>query len=423
MKKITYYLLMIPAGILWMSCGGDNPEPKPDPQPQTVAVTGVTLNKTTLSLDIGASETLTATIAPQNAANKTVVWSSSNGAVASVDNAGKVTALATGSTTITVLTADGGKSATCQVSVNQQAVSGVSLNKTTLNLDVGASETLTATITPADTGNKNVTWSSSDETVATVDNAGKVTAIAAGTTTITVTTEDSGKTATCEVTVSSKAVTGVSLDKTMLSLVTGDSETLTATVAPDDAGNKNVTWSSSDETVATVDDAGNVTATGKGTATITVTTEDGGKTATCVVTVEAKFFAAFTFGGKTYRIADDKTCIFTKQSDEYYVVECSDAATQQALSISIAKKLEAGQSYDIYSGSPYIMAAIKLLFTEGTTIAEESFWTEDMSQMTIIGKLTITELTDNLLSGTFNCRTMHGEITEGTFSVKAREWE
>ena len=423
MKKLTYYLLMLPATMLCMSCGGDEPEPPPEPQPQTVAVTGVTLSKTTLTLEIGASETLTATVAPQNAANKAVVWSSSNGAVASVDNAGKVTALTAGATTITVMTADGGKSATCQVSVNQQTVTGVSLDKTTLSLDIGASETLTATVTPADAGNKNVTWSSSDETVATVDATGKVTAVAAGTATITVTTADGGKSATCEVTVSSKAVTGVSLDKTTLSLITGDSETLTATVTPDDAGNKNVTWSSSNESVATVDNAGKVTAVAAGTTTITVTTEDGGKTATCNITVEAKYFATLRFDGKTYRIAGDNTCIFTRYSDEYYVVECSDAATKRALSISIAKNLVQGQSYDIYSGSPYIMSAIKVLFTEGETIAEESFWTEDISQTEIIGKLAISELTDELMSGTFNCRTMNGEITEGEFYVKAREWE
>ena len=219
------------------------------------------------------------------------------------------------------------------------------------------------------------------------------------------------------------AVTGVTLNKSSLSLETGASETLNVSITPVNATNKDVKWTSDNEKIAEVSAAGLVTAKAKGTATITAATTDGGKTATCIVTVEAKYFATFKFAGKDYRIADDKTCIFTKQSDSYFVVSCSDAVTKQALTISVAKEIKKGQSYDIYSGSPYVMSDIKLLFTAGETIAEESFWTSDMSQVGIIGKLTITEMTDNLLSGTFSCRSTNGELTEGTFYVKAREWE
>ena len=121
---------------------------------------------------------------------------------------------------------------------------------------------------------------------------------------------------------------------------------------------------------------------------------------------------------------DDQTCNFTKHADNYYVVNCSDTIATQALTISIAKNLEKGKSYDIYSSSIYVMSDIKLLFTAGETIAEESVWTDDITQtLTVIGSLTVTELTDELLSGTFTCRTMHGEITEGIFHVRAREWE
>jgi len=119
-----------------------------------------------------------------------------------------------------------------------------------------------------------------------------VTAVAAGTATITVTTVDGGKTATCAVTVTAAgtpavAVSGVTLDKTTLILTVGRTETLVATVAPDDATDKSVTWASDDETIATVDNTGKVTALAAGTAIITVTTVDGGKTATCDVTVTA----------------------------------------------------------------------------------------------------------------------------------------
>ena len=160
-------------------------------------------------------------------------------------------------------------------------VNGVTLNPTLLSLFTGGSETLTATVEPSNATNKNVTWSSDKPEVATVDN-GKVTAKAAGTATITVTTEDGCKTATCIVTVT-VPVTGVKLNKETLELFTDGSETLTATVEPGNATNKNVTWSSSDETIATVDNNGTVTAVGAGEATITATA--GGITATCVVHV------------------------------------------------------------------------------------------------------------------------------------------
>ena len=166
-------------------------------------------------------------------------------------------------------------------------VTGVSLDKTSLNLNPGKEGTLTATITPSNATNQNVTWESSDTKVATVDN-GLVTAVAEGTATITVTTADGGHTATCTVTVTQPAetpVTSVTLDKTSLTLDVGGSDTLTATVKPDNATNKAVTWSTSNKNVATVNN-GVVTAVGAGTATITAAASDGsGKTATCEVTV------------------------------------------------------------------------------------------------------------------------------------------
>ena len=164
-------------------------------------------------------------------------------------------------------------------------VASVSLDKTSLSLNTGDSSTLTATVYPTNATNQNVSWSSSNTSVATVNN-GTVTAVAAGTATITVTTEDGNKTASCSVTVTNPnvAVTSVGLDKTSLSLNTGDSSTLTATVYPTNATNQNVSWSSSNTSVATVNN-GTVTAVAAGTATITVTTADGNKTASCSVTV------------------------------------------------------------------------------------------------------------------------------------------
>ena len=164
-------------------------------------------------------------------------------------------------------------------------VTQVELDKTSLELTEGGTARLTATILPDNATNKNVTWSTSDASIATVTD-GVVTAVAPGTATITVTTEDGGKTATCAVTVAAATVpvTGVTLNKTSTSLYVGDTETLTATVAPDNATDRAVNWTSSNPSVATVEN-GVVTAVGAGTATITVTTQDNDYTASCTVTV------------------------------------------------------------------------------------------------------------------------------------------
>ena len=175
-----------------------------------VVPTSVALNKTTLTLDIGKTSNLRATVYPSNASNKKCTWSSSNTSVATVDSNGRVTAKASGTATITVKTANG-KTASCNVTVQavQAVPTSVSLNKTSLTLDVGKSYTLTKTVSPSNAVT-SYTWRSSNTSVATVDKNGKVTAKASGTATITVKTSN-GKTATCKVTVNLPApqITGL----------------------------------------------------------------------------------------------------------------------------------------------------------------------------------------------------------------------
>ncbi len=250
--------------------------------------TGVSLNKTTLSLAVGAQETLTATVTPSGA-SQSVTWKSSNTKIATVDDNGNVKAIADGTATITVTTADGKKSATCAVTVSEDI--SVSLNKTTLSLETGDTETLTATVSPAGASDKTVSWKSSDTDVLTVDSNGKITAKGKGSATVTATSDaDTSKSATCTVTVSDAtvAVTGVSLDKTLLTLTVDGEHTLVATILPEGATQKGISWKSSDPKVVSVDQSGQLKALAVGSATIMVTTDDGGKTASCVVTVEAK---------------------------------------------------------------------------------------------------------------------------------------
>ena len=168
-------------------------------------------------------------------------------------------------------------------------VTGVTVSPTTGSITVGGPALeLTATVAPENATNKSVTWSSSDDTVATVSPTGEVTAVGAGSATITVTTVDGSFTASCAVTVSAAtvAVTGVTVSPKTDSLAVGDADiTLTATIVPENATNQNVTWSSSSDSIATVSDAGVVHAVGAGEATITVTTEDGSFTDTSIITI------------------------------------------------------------------------------------------------------------------------------------------
>ena len=287
-------LRLLPAAILTILAGCVKPEPTPPPTPPEVKVTSVTVSPATLSIVEGESQQLKATVLPSDATNPKVTWSSSNAQVASVTD-GTVKALKPGTATITA-TADG-KQGTCTVTVTAKIIptSGVTLDITATSLDEGQTVTLTATVVPADATDKSVSWSSSAPDVASVDQNGKVTAIKKGTATITVTTVDGGKTATCEVTVIAKVVS-VSLDKTALTMKVGEEKALTATVLPENAEDKSVSWSSSAPEVASVDQNGKVTAIKPGTANITVKTADGGKTAVCAVTVQAASGGTEDFG-------------------------------------------------------------------------------------------------------------------------------
>ena len=242
----------------------------------TVPVESITLNKTRLTLKKGESETLVATILPADATENKVTWNTTNSNMASVDANGKVTAVGGGNVTISAKV--GGKSAACMVTVTVP-VESVTLNRTGITLDEGQSATLKATVTPKDATDKTVTWSSSDESIVTVDQEGTINAIKQGSATIQAKAED--KLATCTVTVIKK-VTSVVLDKVSLTLLVGETSTLTATVLPEDATDKTVIWRSNDTSVATVEN-GVVKGIGIGETTITATS--GGITTYCSISV------------------------------------------------------------------------------------------------------------------------------------------
>lgn len=162
------------------------------------------------------------------------------------------------------------------------AVTGVALDKKELNLNVGDTQHLTATVSPADADDKEVTWSSENASVATAVN-GEVKAIGAGTTVITVTTKDGEKTASCTVTVK-QPVQSITVTPATAEVEVGKTVTLTAEVLPENATDKSVSWTSSDETIATVE---NGQVTGVKAGTVTITAQAGDKTATCSITIKA----------------------------------------------------------------------------------------------------------------------------------------
>ena len=293
MKTIINQLFNIVFVVIFIgvisSCSKDDPTPE-SPKPSTINVTGVSLNKSTLSLAAGTHETLTATIAPSNATNKSVSWSSDKSDVATVDANGSVSSLKVGEANITVTTVDGSKTASCKVTVTEVpvAVTGIALNKTEMKLGVGGVDTLKVTFTPANATNKKVTWQINDATIAKVED-GVITALKAGEATITATSDDGSKTATCKLTVNQPIkVTSVKLNKSVMAIRLEEQQALIATITPENASNKNVTWKSDDLSIATVGETGIVQGLKIGNTIITVTTADGNKTAQCTVYVTAK---------------------------------------------------------------------------------------------------------------------------------------
>ena len=255
-----------------------------------IYVTSISLNKSEVNIKEGDNITLVATISPSNATNKDIEWSSTNNNVAIVGTTGTVVGISEGTCYIKATTKDGSnKSASCLVHVEKKSilVESIVLLPTSNTLKVGETTTLIATVSPQNATNSSLTWSSSDESVATVDNNGKVTAVSAGEVEITAIANDgSGIKGTCCIIVSPILVESIVLNQTNAEITVGTSMTLVASVSPINATNKNLSWSSSDSSLAKVDETGMVTALSKGKVTITVTANDGSLTsASCVLTI------------------------------------------------------------------------------------------------------------------------------------------
>jgi uncharacterized protein YjdB len=254
---------------------------------ETIRVTSITVSPATVTLPVQRSTQLPVSILPVNATNTGVTWSSSNPSVCSVSDNGFVAALSYGNSVITARSNDGGFTSSSQITVPAPVqtipVSAITISPSSVNLAVNQRYQINPVLAPLNATRKTVVWSSSIPTVATVSSSGLVTVLQSGTSVITARTVDGGKAATLSIS-STVAVSTVSITQTAINLPINQTYQVNAVVMPSNATNKQVTWSSSNITVANVSSSGLVTATHGGTAVIKASTIDG-KLAVIVVSV------------------------------------------------------------------------------------------------------------------------------------------
>lgn len=237
-----------------------------------------------MGLFVGGSGKIRYSVLPGNATNTNVTFKSLNEKVATVDANGVVTGVSEGNADIVITTEEGGFEAKCTVRVDGIDARGIErVGDKTVTMGLNQTRQLQVKITPSDTTNKNVQWTSSNNSVATVDSNGVVTSKNSGSTIITATTHNGLKTEFfIEV---ETPVTNITLNSNEINLNPGGTFKLDATVNPSNASNKNIKWISANESIATVDQSGNVTADVAGTTYISAVSADGKVVATCTVNV------------------------------------------------------------------------------------------------------------------------------------------
>lgn len=246
--------------------------------------TGLELDPVSKNLKVGDSFTISATVTPEDVTNASLSWTSSDTKVATVDRYGVVKAVGAGGAVITCTTSNG-LTATCVVTV-LKPVESITLNYDNITVKKGTIFYLSAQVNPIDAYDKSVTYSSSDESIVTVDQDGTVTAVKVGTAEITVTSKDNPEvSAVCVVSVT-ESVSGITLNVKEKTIDVGEQFQLIATVRPSDSLNRNVTWTSSDPTIASVDENGLVTGIKGGKVIIMAKTEERGLMASCTITVQ-----------------------------------------------------------------------------------------------------------------------------------------
>ncbi len=274
---------------------------------------GITLSKSSLTMQKGETKQISATITPESTKNKNLIWSSSNTNKVKVDSSGNITAVATGTSTVRVQTSDKTKFADCIVTVVDADAESVSLNTESVTLVRGSTNQLTATVLPVDASDKSVTWSSGSDGIATVSSTGLVTAVGIGVTTITVETVN-GKTAECEVTVVAPSVDTITISGANTVDIGSTAQLTVANASGETSGevsSLDLVWSSSDTSKATVSSNGLVTGIGAGSVTITASVREYPDIyATKTITVQQPSITSITMNSDI-TIDGGNTAIFT----------------------------------------------------------------------------------------------------------------
>ena len=326
-----------------------------------INISALGISKTVLSLLTGQTDSLYAIIQPPNATFQNLGWETSDTAVATVSGTGVVSAKQPGSCTIRVSTADGKNSAVCQLTVAPVDVSVITFSQTQLRIDVGLAATLTATILPLNATFQTLVWSSTDATIASVNNSGLITAKKAGSCTITAATTDGKHAASCQITVTSgqSAVTGIKVDSTRFQLLIGTSLKMGYTLSPGNALNNGVTWSSDNTAVATVGADGTITAVADGFANITAKTADGGFTSGCVVNVVHLGVFIETFLNYAIAGGNERMSImminFSRYNIEVFEYDISSAG---GVVLSTVKATNGSPLYTVHPGEQKVSGVI-----------------------------------------------------------------
>ncbi len=257
--------------------------------PNFVHINEITMKSEKVELKTGETGWVGVAYNPSNATNKVLTWKSSNEKVATVKE-GTVKAVGIGTATLTATSEDGGKTATCKVTVTdgKKHIESIRLKTDSIEMKPGEGKTIYAEYNPSNVDDKTLYWKSSNEKVVTV-NEGYAKAIGEGTATVTAVSRDGGKTASCKVTVTSGTVKlqSIKISSSTEILTKGEGKTIYVTYNPNNVTDKTLYWSSSNEKIATVSE-GYVKAVGEGIATLTARSKDGNKTASCQVVVTDK---------------------------------------------------------------------------------------------------------------------------------------
>lgn len=253
----------------------------------TIPLEGIDFEQNEVSLAIRDKLQIVPLFKPIDASNQNLTWESADETIATVDQEGLITGISEGTTAI-VATSEEGYIAFCEVTVYTVYAEAIEITEQPTEIEFGSTGKIKITFEPTNTTNQKLIWTSSDESIAIVDDEGNVIAVGEGPVTITAVSEDGGFTVSTEIMVHFTHIEKLILDKEKVEMLAGETSALKATILPENSSNKNLSYKSQNTGIANVDENGLITGVSQGKTVITVTSEDGSKTAECTVTIHPR---------------------------------------------------------------------------------------------------------------------------------------